>query len=112
MAAQPTPRRRFQFRLRTLMLLAAILAVQCAVCLPALREWQAQKEVSKWTDQGGTGTIIPFQTTIGCTFYRFILRHDGRIIHVLPHAVQSSKIKPQDASPKRRDTTSTLDEST
>jgi hypothetical protein len=106
MAAQPTPRLRFQFRLRTLILFTAIVAVQCAVCLPALKEWQAQKDLPKWTDAGGTGTIGPFQTTIGCTFYRFVRRRDGRMIHVLPHAVASSATKPQDVTPKRRDATS------
>jgi hypothetical protein len=40
MADQPSPRRRFQFRLRTLLLWATIFAVQCAVCLPGLKEWQ------------------------------------------------------------------------
>ncbi len=36
---------RFQFRLRTLMLIVAIVAVQCAVCLPALKEWQ---RIEQW----------------------------------------------------------------
>ncbi|HEY2147010.1 MAG TPA: hypothetical protein VGH32_03680 [Pirellulales bacterium] len=34
---------RFQFRLRTLLLIVIIVAVQCAVCFPALRDWQEQK---------------------------------------------------------------------
>jgi hypothetical protein len=33
-------RGRFQFSLRTLFVVATIIAVQCAVCLPMLREWQ------------------------------------------------------------------------
>jgi len=112
MADQPSSRRRFQFRLRTLILFTAIVAVQCAVCLPALKEWQAKKDIPKWTDAGGTGSIAPFQTNIGCTFYRFIRRRDGRIIHVLPHAVERSATKPQDASPKQRAVVFTLDELT
>ena len=39
MPDQPPPRRRFQFRLRTLMLAVTIAAVICAVCLPMIREW-------------------------------------------------------------------------
>src|SRR5665213_3508425 len=34
------PHFRFQFRLRTLLVVVTIVAVQCAVCLPMLREWQ------------------------------------------------------------------------
>ena len=37
-------RRRFQFRLRTLIVVMAIVAVQCAVCLPMLREWKERDE--------------------------------------------------------------------
>ena len=37
---KPSARRRFQFRLRTLFVVVTIVAVQCAVCLPAYREWQ------------------------------------------------------------------------
>jgi hypothetical protein len=44
MPDQPSPRRRFQFRLRTLLLAVAIVAVQCSVCLPMLREWRSQRE--------------------------------------------------------------------
>jgi hypothetical protein len=44
MADQPVPRRRFQFRLRTLFVIATIVAVQCAVCLPMLKEWEARRE--------------------------------------------------------------------
>ncbi len=35
---------RFQFRLRTMLLIVAIVSVQCAVCLPALKEWQELAE--------------------------------------------------------------------
>jgi hypothetical protein len=31
---------RIQLRLRTLFVILAIVAVQCAACLPALKEWQ------------------------------------------------------------------------
>jgi hypothetical protein len=84
-------RRLAQFRLRTLMLLTAIVAVQCAVCLPALKEWQAQNETPKWTDLGGTGSIVGIPTN--CTFGRIIRirRHDGRILR-LP--VRTSSAKP------------------
>ena len=37
-------RRWFQFSLRTLFAVAPIVAVQCAVCLPALKECQQQKQ--------------------------------------------------------------------
>ena len=39
MSDQPSSRR-FQFRLRTLIVVMAIVAVQCADGLPMLREWQ------------------------------------------------------------------------
>ena len=37
-------KRRFQFRLRTLLVVMAIVAVQCAVCLPMLRELKEREE--------------------------------------------------------------------
>jgi hypothetical protein len=74
---------RFQFRLRTLLLLVTILAVQCAVCLPMLREWRKQNE---WRDAGGTGSIAPFETNIACYFDRLVRRHDGRMIRRIHHA--------------------------
>ena len=40
-------KRRFQFRLRTLLLAVTVAAVICAVCLPMLREWLRPKRVSK-----------------------------------------------------------------
>jgi hypothetical protein len=43
MEGSPSPRRRFQFRLRMLFIAMTILAVQCAVCLPMLKEWKAQE---------------------------------------------------------------------
>jgi hypothetical protein len=66
MADQPPPRRRFQFSLRTLMLVVVIAAVICAVCLPALKEWQAirERERQDWRDTGVTGSIEPFKTDI------------------------------------------------
>jgi hypothetical protein len=39
--------RPFQFRLRTFILIVAIAAVQCAVCLPMLREWQSRRELER-----------------------------------------------------------------
>jgi hypothetical protein len=42
MASVTPPRRRFQFRLRTLFVIVTIVAIQCEVCLPMLREWQAR----------------------------------------------------------------------
>jgi hypothetical protein len=39
-----SPRRRFQFRLRTVFLIVAIVAIECAVCLPMLREWKERDE--------------------------------------------------------------------
>ena len=39
MADQPSPRRCFQFRLRTLFVIVTVVAAQCAICLPMLREW-------------------------------------------------------------------------
>ena len=90
MADQPSPHRRFQFRLRTLFVVAAIVAVQCAVCLPMLKEWQAQREIPRWTDLGGTGSIAGIPTN--CTFGRVIRirRHDGRILR-LPVRTASAK---------------------
>ena len=46
MADQPSRRRRFQFRLRTLFVIVTILAVECAVCLPMLREWEANRNLT------------------------------------------------------------------
>ena len=40
MADQPSCRRRFQFHLRTFFVIVVIVAVQFAVCLPMLKEWQ------------------------------------------------------------------------
>jgi hypothetical protein len=40
-------RRRFQFRLRSLFVVMTILAVQCAVCFPAVKEWEKQEQVKK-----------------------------------------------------------------
>jgi hypothetical protein len=42
---------RFQFRLRTLFVIVTFVAVQCAVCLPALREWQHQRRVAAERDE-------------------------------------------------------------
>jgi hypothetical protein len=69
-------RRRFQFRLRTLSVIVAIVAVQCAVCLLMLREWQRQSEeverhervraiLNTWQMQGGVsgGTWGEFEPT-------------------------------------------------
>jgi hypothetical protein len=36
--------RRFQFRLRTLFVVMTILAIQYGVCIPAIKEWQHQRE--------------------------------------------------------------------
>jgi hypothetical protein len=44
MAAQLSPRPRFQFRLRTLLLIVLIATVECAVCLPMLKEWQWRRD--------------------------------------------------------------------
>jgi hypothetical protein len=72
--AEPPKRKRrwFQFSLRTLFLAMTILAVQCAVCFPALKEWQAQPDT--WSNAGGTGTIAPFQTNIVCHFGHIVCR--------------------------------------
>jgi Tfp pilus assembly major pilin PilA len=45
--AEPPKRKRrwFQFSLRTLMIVVAIVAVQCAVCLPMLKKWQTQQKM-------------------------------------------------------------------
>jgi hypothetical protein len=39
MTDQPSPRRWFQFRLRTLMIVVTFLAIICAVGVPLVREW-------------------------------------------------------------------------
>jgi hypothetical protein len=74
---------RFQFRLRTLLLLVTIVTVQCSVCLPMLTEWRKQNE---WRDLGGTGSIAPFETKIVCYFDRPVRRHDGRMVRRIHHA--------------------------
>jgi Tfp pilus assembly protein FimT len=38
---------RFQFSLRSLFVVTAIVAVQCAVCLPMLRKWQQARRVEE-----------------------------------------------------------------
>jgi hypothetical protein len=52
--AEPKGKRRwFQFSLRTLMLAIAIVAVQCAACLPMVREWQRQRDEQRsWLPPG------------------------------------------------------------
>jgi hypothetical protein len=47
--AEPPKRKRrwFQFSLRTLFVVTAVVAVQCAVCLPMLREWKLEQEIAK-----------------------------------------------------------------
>ena len=72
MPDQPSPRRRFQFRLRTLFVVVAIVAVQCAVCLPMLKQWQ------EWHDTGGTGSIGPFTINIPEVFGRLVRRPTQR----------------------------------
>ncbi|HEV2971232.1 MAG TPA: hypothetical protein VGY55_14755 [Pirellulales bacterium] len=42
-------RRWFQFSLRTLFVVVAIMGVQCGVCLPMLREWQVEQARVKVT---------------------------------------------------------------
>jgi hypothetical protein len=44
MADQPSPQRRFQFRLRTLFVVVTIVAAQCRVCISMYREWQSQEQ--------------------------------------------------------------------
>jgi hypothetical protein len=60
MADQPSPRRRFQFRLRTLMIVVTLLAVPCAYV-----GWQAKivrerRETAEWIGK-----------TLGGTTYRY-----------------------------------------
>jgi hypothetical protein len=40
-------RAHFQIHLRTLFLIVTIVSVQCAVCLPALREWQSLQKLRR-----------------------------------------------------------------
>ncbi len=55
------PPRRFQFRLRSLLLIVAIVAVQCAVCLPALKERQKRNRGTiQW--RGGPGSSTSFRS--------------------------------------------------
>jgi hypothetical protein len=80
MDAEPKRKRRcFQFRLRTLFLIVAIAAVQCGVCLPMLREWQALPDT--WRDAGGTGSIGPFSFTIHDYF-------GGKLVNRKPRALR------------------------
>jgi hypothetical protein len=51
MPDQPSPRRRFQFRLRTLLIVVTIFSVQCGVCLPMLRDWQQQERIRQDRDR-------------------------------------------------------------
>jgi hypothetical protein len=50
--ADPPKRKRrwFQFSLRTLFVIVTILAVDCSVCLPILRDWQAQERQRELDD--------------------------------------------------------------
>jgi hypothetical protein len=61
--SQERKRRRLQFSLRTLFVVVTILAVECAVCLPMLREWEAnrkwqERQAEHITSQRGRRTII------------------------------------------------------
>jgi hypothetical protein len=46
---KPKPRKRkrrwFQFSLRSVLILVTIVSVQCAVCLPMVREWQRRRAI-------------------------------------------------------------------
>jgi hypothetical protein len=58
MVAQPSPRRRFQFSLWTLFVAVAIVAVQCAVCLPILKEWQDRQQIKRIAEAMGLYTAM------------------------------------------------------
>jgi hypothetical protein len=66
---QPDPPKRkrhwFQFSLRTLLLAIAIVAVQCAVCLPMLREWQQRKQNIKELERLLAATTIRWRGSPG-----------------------------------------------
>src|SRR4051812_30730798 len=48
MPDQPHPRRRFQFRLRTLMIGVTLLAVVCAASAQTFHEWQIVRKREAW----------------------------------------------------------------
>jgi hypothetical protein len=72
--AEPPKRKRrwYQFSLRTLLVVVTIATVQCAVCLPMLREWQERIE---WSDAGGTGSI---ESALGGSLIAALSRSAGR----------------------------------
>jgi hypothetical protein len=51
--ADPPKRKRrwFQFSLRTVIVVVTIVSVQCAVCLPMLREWQQRRQQEAEIDE-------------------------------------------------------------
>jgi hypothetical protein len=51
--AQTPKLRWFQFRLRTIFTVVTIVAVQCAVCFPMLREWKSRTAVFEKLRQVG-----------------------------------------------------------
>ncbi len=76
---------RFQFRLRTLLLIVAIVAIQCAVCLPSLKEWQKRRDL----DEARREAVEELQ---GC--------RDGSSSHVERLAITKDNLCPQVSGPR------------
>jgi hypothetical protein len=62
-------RRWFQFNLRALFVVVAIVAVQCAVCLPIVREWREQRRIVAELDE------------LMAHYLRIIMRHGAQPIN-------------------------------
>jgi hypothetical protein len=65
--ADPPKRKRrwFQFSLRTLLVITTIVAVQCAVCLPILREWQKTSTSEVFIRKPMSGDWVCEKVTVG-----------------------------------------------
>jgi hypothetical protein len=81
MPTQPSPRRRFQFCLRTLFVAVTIVAVQRAVCLPALKEWQLQREAAQIDERF---IRCPQVISGGCLTAEQMAEFDRRFTHRAP----------------------------
>jgi hypothetical protein len=78
MPDQPSPRRRFQFRLRTLMIAVTLLAVPCAYLGWQKKIVLERKEMlAQITASGGTVMLVP--STPGVTFYPIVNRNGAPV---------------------------------
>jgi hypothetical protein len=62
-------------------LIVTIVAVQCAVCLPALKEWQTQREAD---EMGELPRLFPQVISGGCVTAEQMAEFERRFSHRAP----------------------------